>query len=225
MLLTIGPLLMSQSGIAEEKWYTPVDIGQHVDSRGMNLEKLSKTDVKKMFQKETILQPEALKRYEKIKDKWFEDNGAAYLKRFKNDTTFSIYRSDHSISASIYEFSKLKAKIYITFIYGHSRWHEYSIVLGNFLAERDPYLDEVFNLKEMEKKYSYSFKGVTHGISAEEVEKILGNNYFEYAGQSPQYRNIYYEQYNLEIIIQDNIVKYLHESKPGWMDTEMKFKK
>ena len=225
MLFTIGFVLISQPSIAEEKWYTPVDIGQHMDSSGVTQKKLSKAQVKEIFQKEIIFQEEALKRYEKIKDKWLEDNGAEYLNKFKNNKIFYLDRRDHPISASIYEFSKSKAKIYIKFIYGHSRWHHYYIVLGNFLAERDPYLDEVFNLNEIEKKYSYSFKGVTHGIPAEEVEEILGNNYYEYAGQSPQYRNIYYEQYNIEVIIQDWRVKYIQEGKPSWMDTEMKFKK
>jgi hypothetical protein len=62
-------------------------------------------------------------------------------------------------------------------------------------------------------------------MSAGEVEALLGGDYYEYAGQSPQYRNIYYEEYNLEIIIQNERVKYIQKGKPGWMDSEMKFKR
>ena len=217
MVLAIGLLFLSQPSHAAEKWYSPVDIGQHVDSSAVAEEKLSKAQIKEIFQKGTIFRKEALKRYEKIKDNWLEDNRAEYLNKFKNDKIFSLDRRDHPISASIYQFSKSKAKIYIQFIFGHSRWHHYYIALGNFTAERDSYLDEVFDLDKLEKKYSYSFKGVAHGISAEEVEKILGRNYFEYAGQSPQYRNIYYEQYDIEIIIQDWRVKYIQHGKPNWM--------
>ena len=225
IILTIGLLLMSQQSIAEKKWYTPVDIGQHIDSNGETEEKLSKAQVKEIFQKETIFRKESLKKYEKLRDKWIKNNGEEYINKFKNNKVFYLDRKNHPISANIYEFSKSKAKIYIKFIYGHSRWHHYYIILGSFLVERDPYIDEVFNLKELENKYSYSFKGVTHGTSAKEIEEILGSDYYEYAGQSPQYQNIYYEKYNIEIIIQDWAVKYVKEGKPSWMDTEMKFKR
>ena len=225
ILFTIGLLLMSQQSIAEEKWYTPVDIGQHIDSNEVIEEKLSKAQVKEIFQKETIFKIEALEKYEKLRDQWLETNREEYSNKFKNNKVFHLDKRDHPISANIYEFSKSKAKIYIKFIYGHSRWHHYYIILENFLVERNPYIDEVFNLNELEKIYSYSFKGVTHGTSANEVEEILGNDYYEYPGQSPQYRNVYYEKYNIEIIIQDWAVKYMQKGKPSWMDTEMNFKR
>jgi len=53
----------------------------------------------------------------------------------------------------------------------------------------------------------------------------IWDNPHEYMGQSPQYRNIYYEKEDIEIIIQDFIVKYIQKGKPGWMDTPMKYKK
>lgn len=224
ILIYIGLSIISQPGVSMEKWYSPVGIGEHIDYSFIIEEELSKDRVIEIFQKGTFLRKGAYKKYEKIKERWLEENGADYLKKY-NNKNFSIDKEGHHISATVYKFSKLKAKIDIKFIYGYSRWHHYYIVLGSFIAERDPYLDEVFNLIEIEKKYSYSFKGVSHGLPAEDVVEILGNNYYEYAGQSPQYRKIYYEQYNIEIIIQDRRVKYLQKGKPGWMDTEMKLKR
>jgi hypothetical protein len=225
LLFIIGMLLMTQPGIAEEKWCAPVDIGEHVDLNDIGVEKLSKAQAKEIFQRETIFKQEALQKYEKLRDTWLKNNGPVYLKKFEDDKIFYLDRDNHPLSANVYEFSKAEAKIYIRFIYGHSRWHHYYIVLGNFLVKRDSYIDEVFSLNELEKRYSYSFKGVTHGMSAGEVEALLGGDYYEYAGQSPQYRNIYYEKYNLEIVIQNEQVKYIQKAKPSWMDTEMKFKR
>jgi len=216
---------MSPPCIAEEKWYTPVDIGEHIDLNGLEEEKLSNARVKEIFQKETVFKKDFLTKLEKHRDQWLENNQMDYRNKFKNDRTFHLDRSHHPISASICQFSKSKAKIYIKFIYGHSRWHHFYIILRAFLVKRDSYLDEIFGLNELEKKYSYSFKGVTHGTAAIEVEQRLGGDYYEYAGQSPQYRNIYYEKFNLEIIIQNSKVKYIHKGKPSWMDTELKFKK
>ncbi len=216
---------MSQQSIAGKKWYTPVDIGQHIDFNGVIEEEISRAQVKEIFKKETIFQNSTLKKYKKLRDKWVENHREEYINKFKNNKVFHLDRNNHPISANIYEFSKSKVKIYIKFIYGHSRWHHYYIILGNFLVERDPYIDEVFNLKELENRYSYSFKGVTHGTSAKKIEEILGSDYYEYAGQSPQYQNIYYEKYNIEIIIQDWVAKYVQKGKPSWMDTEMKFKR
>ena len=218
-------LLISQQNSIEETWYTPVDIGQHIDHDSKIEHKLSKDQVKEIFQKEILFKEEVLKKYEQLRDKWLEDNGEEYLNRFKNDIVFHLDVRNHPVSANIYKFSKSRVKIYVQFIYGYSRWHHYYILLDNFIVERDTYIDEIFNLNALYKKYSYSFRGLGHGSSIEEVEERLGCDYYEYAGQSPQYRNIFFEEYNLEIIIQDWAVKYLQEGKPGWMDTEMKFKK
>ena len=215
---------MSHSSIAEEKWYTPVDIGEHVDLNNIGEKRLNKGQIKEIFQKGTILKDEALKQYEKLRDIWLEKNGTEYQNKFKDNKIFYLDRRNHPISADIYQFSESRAKIYIRFIYGHSRWHHYYIVLANLIVKRNRYIDEVFNLNELEKKYSYSFKGVIHGSTAQEVEKTLGRDYYEYAGQSPQYRNIYYEKHDLEIIIQDWRVKYIQKGKPNWMNTEMKYR-
>lgn len=224
IIIALGTLLMLQQCMAEEKWYKPVDIGQHIDQNNVKEEQINKSQIKKIFKKGTLFQEDARRMYVNLKREWFTINGADYIKKYKDDKIFYLDNNDHPITANVYMFSKSKAKIHIKFIYGHSRWHHYYIVLGNFLLERDSYIDDVFNLNVLEKKYSYSFKGISHGSSVEEIEDILGRGYYEYAGQSPQYRNIYYEKYNIEIIIQDWVVKYVQEGKPDWMKSEMKFK-
>lgn len=222
--LSLGILLMSLQSIAKEKWYTPVDIGQHIDTNNVTEEKLSKDQAREIFKKDSYLQEDASKQYEKSKNEWFKNNSTEYLEKFKDNKIFYLDKENHPVSAYVYMFSKSEVKIYIQFIYGHSRWHHYYIVLKDYLIERDPYIDEVFNLNDLEKQYSFSYKGIGSGTSLQKVQEILGNDYYEYAGQSPQYQNIYYEKYNIEIIIQDWVVKYLRKGKPGWMDTEMKFK-
>jgi hypothetical protein len=219
----LGLLVMATPSLAAEQWFFLEDIGQHLDSRGVTLVPLSRQQAKELFKKETGLQEKALHQYEKIRDQRLKDFSKTYRHQFQNDKTFHIDKNN-LVSASVYAFSKSKAKIHIKFVYGHSRWHHFYIALADFITERDPFLDGVFGLNELEKQYAFSFKGVCHGMPFAEVEEKLGKEFFNYAGQSPQYQNIYYEQYNLEIIIQDWKVKCLRKGKPGWMDTAMKFK-
>ena len=72
ILFTIGLLLTSQKSMAEEKWYTPVDIGQHIDSTYIIEEKLNEAHIKEIFKKGTFIQEKALKKYEKRKVSNFE---------------------------------------------------------------------------------------------------------------------------------------------------------
>ncbi len=224
ILSITGCSILNSEKEETEKYYTLVDIGCHIDSNGVTEEKLSKNKIKDIFQKETILRKEAFEKYEKLRNKWFENNGNDYIAKFKKNKIFHLDRKNHPISANVYEFSKSKAKIHIKFIYGHSRWHHYYIALRDFSVDRDSYIDEVFNLIELENKYSYSFKGGNHGMYLEYVKKILGNDYYRASGQSPQYQKIYYDKYNIEIIIQDWVVKYLQKGRPTWMDTKWKYK-
>ena len=76
---------MSHSSIAEEKWYTPVDIGEHVDLNNIGEKRLNKGQIKEIFQKGTILKDEALKQYEKLRDIWLEKNGTEYQNKFKDN--------------------------------------------------------------------------------------------------------------------------------------------
>lgn len=215
----------SPNNITEEKWYAPVDIGQHIDSNNVAEDKLSQGQIEEIFQKENVFRKESLERYEKLRDRWLEENGEEYKKGLDDNRYFRLDSGNHPVSADVYQFSKSRAKIWIKFLYGYSRWHHYYVVLGNLLMDRDDYIDEIFGLRELEKKYTFSFKGIAHGTPVDELERVLGNDYYEYASQSPQYRQLYYERHKIEVIVQDFEVKYLQKSRPGWMDTDMKMKK
>ncbi len=220
MLFTIALLLISQRTHADEQWYTPVDIGQYLDTNAAPTAiELTETAFQTIMQADGSLQEDALRKYRSLRDDWLATHGEEYIKKFDYNKAFLL---DSSLSGNLYQFSNLEAKFYITFTYGHSRWHHYYIALANFLVERTPYIDTVFNLPALEQRYSYSFEGLTHGTTIETMEKILGTDYQEYAGQSPQYRKIYYEQYDIEIIIQAQVVKFVQQGKPGWMDSDMK---
>ncbi len=204
----------------EEKWYVPVNIGQHMDLNSIDEDILSKTQGRKRFQKETLFTQPFLKQIEGERDLWLEQNNEKYREHFKYNKLFQIDK-EHSVTVDIHGFSRTNIRLYVSFIYGHSRWHHYDILLKAFLIERDNYIDGVFKLKEQELRYSFTYNGVGHGTTSRGLEEKLGNDYVEYMGQSPQYRNIYYELHDIEVIIQDGIVKYLCTGRPDWMDSNM----
>lgn len=206
--------------VDEEKWYAPINIGQHMDLNNIDEEILSKTQGRKIFQRETLFTQPFLKHIEGVRDHWLEQNNEKYRGQFNDHKLFQLDKA-HAVTVDIHGFSKTNIRLYVSFIYGHSLWHHYDILLKAFLIERDDYIDGVFKLKELESRYSYTFKGARHGSTSTELEEKLGNNYFEYMGQSPQYRNIYYEQHDIEVVIQDDVVKYLCKGRPGWMNSNM----
>ncbi len=209
-----------KNSVNEDKWYVPVNIGQHMDLNNIDEEILSKTQGRKMFQKETLFTQPFLKQIEGVRDHWLEQNNEKYREKFNDHKVFQLDKA-HAVTVDIHGFSKTNVRFYVSFIYGHSRWHHYSILLKVFLIERDDYIDGVFSLRELESQYSFTFNGVGHGTTRKELEEILGSDYLEYRGQSPQYRNIYYQQHDIEVVLQDDLVKYLCKGRPGWMDSNI----
>ncbi len=208
--------------MAQEKWYTPADIGMHIDENNIVQEKLRTKTVKGKFEHKLNLTDDFLSETEKERDKWLAAN-KQYNNKFKENRLFNLYK-EHNISLRIKQFTKSQVRLFVIFKYGYSRWHHYYILLKDYIIQRDEQVDKIFELKEQEELYSFSFKGVEHGMNFPETINKLGNKFSEYAGQSPQYRNIYYKEYNIEIIIQDGTVKYLRKGKPGWMGSNLKYK-
>ncbi len=206
------------NSVNKEKWYIPVNIGQHIDRDNIHEEILSKTQGRTIFQTETLFTQSFRKQIEGERDLWLKKNNETYKARFKDHKRFQPDKT-HEVSVDVHEFSKKNVRLDVSFVYGYSRWHQYHILLRAFRIERDDHIDAVFRLKELESRYTFTFKGVGHGTTSTELEKILGNNYFEYRGQSPQFRNIYYRQHDIEVVIQDDLVKYLCKGRPGWMDS------
>jgi len=217
-------LCLSSHGVSnKEKWYVQVDIGKYVNSNGATNEVLRNSRAKSIFQKGTLLSTNFLIAYEATRDQWLKENDDQYVKRFKNYNGF-FKDKNHAIKTTLKRFSATKARIQISFIYGHYRWHHYFILLENYTVPRSPYIDDVFGLAALEKKYSYSVKGIGHGLSATDMERVLGEDYWEYAGQSPSFRKVYYEELDVEVVIQHWVVKYINKGRPKFMDTDMKYK-
>jgi hypothetical protein len=206
--------------VAQEKYYIPVDIGQEVDTIYATEEKPDDAEVKDIFQKDSAaLSKKYIKKIEELRDDWMKLKGKEYKKKFDSDKQFK--KDDASpVSVIVHEFSQSTVKIYIVFVYGHSMWHHYYVLLKNLVINRNEYIDDVFDLKEMEEQYSYVFKKIGYGSTTSEMYKKFGKNYVEYEGQSPDFRDIYYEKYNIEVVIQDQKIKYLKKGKPGWVTSE-----
>jgi hypothetical protein len=165
--------LLTISMKAQENWYVPVDIGQHID---------------------------------------IGDTKEEIIPDFENY---------FDIDLIVKEFSARRARIFVVITLGHSRWHHYYFLLKNFIIDRNNEIDHIFKLNKLQETYTATYQTIGHGSSYEQVENILGNEYFEYTGQSPQLRNIYYEDHNLEVVIQDFHVKYITKNRPGWMNSDM----
>lgn len=220
-LLRSGAAGETGTEMEDNKWYVPVNIGMHIDPNTVKEERLSSAQAKEIFQKVTDLTPQARARFEALRDEWLKKNNEKYGKQFANDKLFRMDKKN-DVSVHIHEFTKSEVRLYVLFIYGYSRWHHYYVLLKNYVVPRGDMIDETFRLDDLEKLYSFSFEGVGHGTGVEEMVTKLGTDYSEYAGQSPQYRNIYYEKYDIEIVIQDFEVKYLRKGRPGWAGANKK---
>lgn len=208
--------------MAQEKWYSPVDIGQHIDMNNVKQEK--PPDFAENFEinidSRYRLLPHIIDSFNKETEKWLEKNLEQYLRKFNENKNFS-FSDKHQIELIIKQFSEDKLRIFVVFYFGYARWHHYYILLRDYLIERNDEIDQIFKLNRLEDIYTFSYKGITHGTSLKEMEHLLGSEYHEYIGQSPQLLTVYYENHDLEVVLQENMVKYLQHGKPGWMNSQM----
>ena len=159
-----------------------------------------------------------------LRDEWIKDNLTEYLNKFKKSPAFRL-DTTHNISAHIAKFSGSQVIIFIVFKIGHIFWRDISLALKNYLLNRNDFIDSVFNLKKLEEIYSFTFKDVGYGTPQDEMFKKLGNNFYEHINQATEFGQLYYEEYDLEIIMQGYIVKYLLKGRPSWMDYESEIQK
>ncbi len=220
IIIFIILIFLGMHVMAKDQWVKLIDIGEHIDFSEAKEETINKAQAVKIFQKNDLLTKDALTEMKKIRDGLIKKNKKTFMEKNKKDNSFFL-DTKYPISIEISRISKTKVNIYILFVYGHSRWHSFYMCIKNYIIKRDADIDEIFNLKELEENYFFSFKGIGHGTAFEYMEKKLGKNYYEYLGQSPQLRNIYYEKYNIEVVIQDFVVKKINKGRPGWMDSGM----
>ncbi|MFH1298093.1 MAG: WG repeat-containing protein [Bacteroidota bacterium] len=206
--------------MAQDQIYSPVDIGQHIDANVVKSERLS--DAEEIFfldkDRRGQINPEVLDKFQETRDRWMAEHREEYLSRmFAPDPLFNV-DVETPIDVIVTEFSKASVRVNIVFTIGHSRWHHYHMLLKDYLIERNDLVDQLFRLKQLDEIYPTTFEEIGYGSSFPEVLRTLGLNYREYAGQSPQYRNLWFPDHNLEVIIQDGAVKYLQKGKPAWVD-------
>ncbi len=207
------------TGMSQEKIYHPVDIGQHFDQNGVQEETLSRVEEIFYLDKDNRsgINPEALQSLIELRDSWMKENREEYLNKFAPDPAFCV-DEESTVDVVIKEFSHDKVRILIVFTIGHSRWHHYHLLLKDCLIDRTDKVDQMFRLKQLEDRYGAAFNGVGHGASFHDLLRSFGLNFQEYVGQSMQYRTLYYPDQNLEVVLQDGIVKYLVEEKPAWVE-------
>jgi len=204
--------------MAQENLYRPVDIGQHIDQNGVVEERLPNVEHYFFLDKDTRSHFEAEFKQElkNQRDQWLEKNETDYLENFSKNKAFQRDQ-ENSIGLFVREFSDKQVRINVTFIFGHSRWHHYEILLKDFIIDRNEQVDQMFRLKQLEEVYTTTHKGVGYGATLAEVLKGFGIKFYEYPGQSVQLRNIYFPEEDVEVVLQDEQVKYVQKGKPNWL--------
>lgn len=201
-----------------EKSYTPVDIGDHIWADGISEAKHSQKDFFEVFQlgekRSLEFSQKTRASLDQQKKKFIKDFNLADQKQ--KDHFFHL-DPEQLLSWRICEFSKSKVKVGVEFIVGHSRWHHYYKRLSEMVFSRNESIDKALGLPELEKQYGFSFKGVEHGTPVRDMQKLLGKKFKEYPGQSEQFRQLYYPDHDIEIVIQDQVVKYLRRGVPAWI--------
>lgn len=210
-----------QSARSQEKVYAPVNIGQHVDRNGISEEILPRAEEVFYMDKDQRgkISDEQYRHLLDQRDKWLRVQRENYLERFVSDPYFEA-DTDTPIETVVEEFSKDSVRISIVFAIGHSRWHHYYILLKDYLTGRNEMVDQIFRLRRLEEVYGATFQGISYGTTYADMVKTLGIDYKENIGQSLQFRELWYPAYDLEVVMQDDIVKYVQHLKPAWVDEQ-----
>ncbi|MBL7138857.1 MAG: WG repeat-containing protein [Bacteroidales bacterium] len=208
-----------QTGMSQEKLFSPVSIGQHIDPNGVKNEILTNVGEVFFLDKDSRgkINHEAYQTLLSKRDAWMEEQRQEYLDRFTPDPLFNV-DVEAPVDVVVKEFSGDKVRVNIVFTIGHSRWHHYHLLLKDYWIDRNETVDQIFRLNHLEEVYTATYLDIGHGSSFPEVLRALGLNYREYMGQSPQYRHLWFPDHNLEVVIQDGIVKYVQNWKPAWVD-------
>ncbi len=205
--------------MAEQEWYEPVNIGYYY-LNFLPEERIQTKDLEYYFaiDQDDIINLDLKKDLQVAVDEWKKHDDGNISPEFQNDPYF-VLNSDYKIDYKIDGFSADRVNISFFFEYGASRWHHYLVRIKNLVLPRTTRIDSLFALDELEAMYTIQIRGIGYNSTFEEMEKNLGKEYFEYIGQSLQLRNIYYPGLDVEVCVQDEMVKYIKEGRPGWMDS------
>jgi len=211
---------MSGNLMAEQNWYKPVNLGHHY----LNFiaeEKISPENVARYFnaKEENNLTPAFEQELNILVEEWKKNDDENISPEFRNDSYF-VPNREYKLEYSVDAFSDDSINVRFFFEYGTSRWHHYNALLQNLIIPRSSIVDSILEMQYFENLYTKRYKGIGYGSSESEMEAALGNEYFEYLGQSLHLRNVYYHIDDVEVCLQDGIVKYVIEGRPAWMDSD-----
>ncbi len=200
--------LVVPAPLPPEHWYRPVDIGEHVDVGGVRPEVVPPTQVLNWFT-ERRFTPEGEKHFGGIAATLPDPPPAAHA----HDPAYRRVATP-TLGAKVREFSERRARVWVLRSTGTSRWHHFFTLVSELVVDRTAGVDAVLGLSELEAQYSASFAGVRHGMKFSELPRLGPCR--DYQGQSPDFRNVYCEEHDIEIVVQDGIVKYVHRGRPSW---------
>ena len=191
--LSISLFYCNMKTNAQEKWYKPINIGQH-NLNFVAEKKVDPEEIRNYFQDDADnIYSELLdSELSKLMNEWEKDDAINPSRDFKNDPYFNLIK-DRKLEYAIAGFSDKKVNVLFFFTYGFSRWHRYNAILENLILPRNEMVDSILNMKYFDDLYKTEYKEVRHGTTMVEAEEILGDDYYEYLGQSMQLRNIYYQ--------------------------------
>jgi len=214
--LTLVALFSSSLDAAPlaERWLHPVDIGLHVEQGAVRERSVSERELWQLFAQGTSqLTAKGRARYAEAKRRLAQAVRPPASRRLD-----PAYRAlDEPPFARVHELSSRRVRVFVLHKTGVSRWHHFFRLLDALLVERSPAVDRAFGLPALEGLLGTTYRGVGHGTTFEAAVRLLGDSFDEYLGQSPDFRNIYYPQHNLELVVQAGRVMILHRRRPGWM--------
>lgn len=120
--------------------------------------------------------------------------------------------------AEVESFSHSRAILRVTLVLGSFRGHHYFYQLARYNVAREPAIDTVYELAELERRLSYTYRGLGHGSRSAEMFSRLSAPDAEYPGPTPSQRNLYFGAENLHVELHDGVVYYIEPGKPGWLE-------
>jgi hypothetical protein len=218
------PVISPRGSQPNDKWYEVGGVGFHILDDHIPAEKLSDAQALLYFAEGAPHLSELWRVPEN------RDRVAKSLQALQKSLRYFNLAKNPAPFAEVARFSSKRVVIRALYPLGAYLWHHYFETLAVYELERNGRIDERFKLVELEKKLSFTFKGIGHGTRAgyfsnpdnadDTVTKVLGRPDDEYMSQTLSYRLIYYRRYNISIEIHDGVVYTVEQGKPGWVGDE-----
>jgi hypothetical protein len=182
--------------------------------------------------KEILLTPKIAlelfqKEHPKIKPDWQEKLGqpiepAPKASKIPEGVLKDMVMQEGNPYAQILGFSGRFVQVMIVQPKGYYLWHRYSACLANFKIPRDAESDKIFDVAELERIYTFRYKGLGYASSEKEVLKVLGEPDATVTYQPFGYFILYYFKDNVTIRFQDSYVRAITPEVPAEIKEEVK---